>query len=183
MESGNNTGNAIETIAYGVASATSGIVPVPATKCVLLLLLTAFETSNDLDRLQYGLPVELYKGEEEWSYTLNGWNPTTNGNDTTENKGLFYSDYLYFFVYLGFAGESSTEMYLRTADLMQANMREYTGSDTYSLKKSQVYFKLDSTLRVKPLMLTIPFADEYSNNPKNTTDWCTFDISKIRGYS
>lgn len=176
------TGEAVNDLAQAIAWATQGVVPAPATKSVLLLLLTAFETSKDLDRLQYGLPVELYKKENEWYYTMDKWNPKE--NDLTTSSGLFYSDYLYFFVYLGFADNSTAnEMYLRAADVMQVNMRKYTGSGGYSLNQSQVYFKLDSTLRVKPLMLTLPYSAGYSNNPKDTTDWCTFDISKIRGYS
>lgn len=183
---GNDTGKVINSVAKSISVATEGIIPVVFTKCVLILLLTAVETAQDLNRLQRGLPVEIYKTKDDWYFSFDdeGNSEKSNTQDSTINKGIFYSDYLYMFLYLGFEKESTAEeMYLRMADLMQANLRKLNNSSVYSLKKSQVYFKLEAEVRVKPLMLTLPVAASYSNNPKDKTDWCTFKISQIRGYS
>ena len=87
------------------------------------------------------------------------------------------------FLYLGFESNSASEMYRRIGDLIQANMRKYTGKNSYMLKNSKSYFELNATIRVKPLMLTLPMSQDYSNNPKDKSDWCTFEISEMRGYS
>lgn len=50
--------------------ATANIVPAPFTKLVILGIQTALETNHDLNRLQYGLPVEIYKSEEEWMFEI-----------------------------------------------------------------------------------------------------------------
>ena len=179
-----NTGRAINTLANGIATATSGIIPAPLTKTVAILLLTALETAKDLDRLQDGFPVEVYKSADDWVYSIaDNWD-TSPDNDKVCENGLFYSDYLYLFLFLGFKGSSASEMYLRVGDVIQANMRKCTGSATYTLKNSHVYFKIDADIRVKPLMLAMPIAQGYSNNPSTaSTDWCDFNVSEIRGYS
>ena len=181
----NTTAGVIEAVAAGISSATAGVVPVPAIKCVAILLLAACETAKDLDHMSDGFPVVLYKAtDEDWFFTLNYSFSAEEKEDVATKGGLFYSDYIYLFTLLGFKGKSASEMYRRTADVIQANMRKYTGTNTYVLKNAKSYFKLEAKIRVKPLMLALPMAsDGYSNNPKDATDWCTFDISEIRGYS
>ncbi len=177
------TAAAITSAASTISTLTSGIVPIPVTKCVAILLLTALESAKDLDRLQNGFPVELYKKGEDWRFSIDT-NLSTSGGDTkTCENGLYYSDYLYMFVYLGFESDSASEMYRRMGDLIQANMRKYTGKNEYKLKNARTYFKINAKIRVKPLMLALPVSQGYANNPKDKTDWCTFEISEIRGYS
>lgn len=178
----------ISGIATSLSSLTSGIVPAPVFKCIIILILTAFETGEDLNRLQDGFPVEFYKSEDDWRCVLEpgdlSLSPKSGNSNQNKDSGLFYSDYLYLFLYLGFKNEkSASEMYRRTADLVQVNMREYTKDKTYMLKKARSYFELNATIRVDPLMLTLPSAQEFSNNPKDKSDWCTFKIHEIRGYS
>lgn len=180
----NNNATAIHSAALAISGATAGIIPVPAIKCVAILLLTALETANDLDRLQNGFPVELYKKGDEWHFSIGQGLSTSPKEDEGCKNGLFYSDYLYMFVYLGFENESSaSEMYRRVGDLIQVNMRKYTNVDTYMLKNARSYFELNATIRVKPLMLALPVSQGFSNNPKDKNDWCTFEIREIRGYS
>lgn len=180
----NDTARTIDYLAATISGATSGIVPVPVIKCVAILLLTALETAEDLNRLQKGFQVELYKAsDEEWRYSLGMDFSTKGGNSKACDSGLFYSDYIYMFLYLGFESNSASEMYRRIGDLIQANMRKYTGKNSYMLKNSKSYFELNATIRVKPLMLTLPMSQDYSNNPKDKSDWCTFEISEMRGYS
>ena len=134
--------------------------------------------------MQSGFPVELYKTGEQWAYSIGGTELGTSQKEVTCEDGLFYSDYIYLFLYLGFENEkSASEMYRRVGDLIQVNMRKYTGKNTYMLKNARSYFELSATIRVNPLMLALPMAQDYSNNPKDKNDWCTFEIHETRGYS
>lgn len=183
--SSNETAGTIEALAASISAATSGIVPVPAIKCVAILLLTALETAEDLNRLEKGFQVELYKGEDDWRYSISIDFSTKSGTTSKAcENGLFYSDYIYMFLYLGFENDSSaSEMYRRVGDLIQANMRKDTGKNTYMLKNAKSYFELNAKIRVKPLMLALPISQGFSTNPKDKNDWCTFEIHEIRGYS
>lgn len=189
----NTTAAAITTIAAMIQGATGGIVPMALTKVVLIPILTIFETSKDLDRLEAGFPVELYKTTyKEWwvsvpnldsvgSFTSSMSSGAFSGPN--QDNGIFYSDYLMVFVYLGLKSGSAEDMYQRMAEVIQANIRKLSGDNTYSMKKAQVYFKLEATIRVKPLMITLPIFNDYDNNMDTKTDWCTYKISTVRGYS
>ena len=195
-----------------ISKALGSVVPKAVIKVVLLPILTAIETCRDNTRLSAGFPVEIYKvDQDDWwiwpkansdSDTQNDvslgsgyssfFTNLTNGNlFTYENtgEGLFYSDYIMLFVYTGLAsnGEVEKDIYQRVAELIQTNMNKKlgtTGDDNkYSMKKAVMYFKLESQIRVKPLMITLPIFSEYDNGMKTTTDWCTFDITTVRGYS
>lgn len=187
----NETASLINSAAAALSSATGGVVPAAAIKCVSILLMTALETGSDLDRLSKGFQVELYKAtDEEWvcAFSVSGEEENTDfsanvGAGKACENGLFYSDYLYLFVLLGFQSDSASEMYRRTADLIQVNMRQYTGDKTYKLKNSKKYFQINATIRVEPLMLALPMAQLYANNPSDRSDWCTFKIQEKRGYS
>ena len=75
--------------------------------------------------------------------------------------------------------------------LIEANMGKIlsAGADgssaKFDLSKTRMYFSLKAKLRVKPLMVTIPYyLDEYDTKGMRTaTDWCTYDIDIVRGYS
>lgn len=189
----NSTALAISGIAYGIWFATGGIIPEPLTKVVLIPILTIFETSKDLDRLEAGFPVELYKADDaDWWLSVPDVTESVgdftsalkNGvSKNNSDKGIFYSDYLTVFVYLGLKSSSQDDMLQRMAEVIQTNIGKKIGADSgYSLSKSQVYFNLKATIRVKPLMITLPFFDEYSNNMQTETDWCTYTIDTTRGY-
>lgn len=193
-----NTSLTISGIANGIWLATGGIIPEALTKVVLIPILTVFETSNDLDRLEAGFPVELYKTthNEWWVKVPDGKTGTSSvggltnifksgltGSIKNTGNGIYYSDYLTLFVYLGLKSGSAEDMYQRMAEVIQANIRKLSGDNTYSMKKAQVYFKLEATIRVKPLMITLPIFNDYDNNMDTKTDWCTYKISTVRGYS
>ena len=187
----------------GVISSTfSGVIPVSVIKAVLLALMTAVETCTDLRRLSAGFPVEIYKtSTEDWWLDLN---PTDSNyssffkslssegilNKKNKDKGFYYGDYLMLFIYTGFSGNTEgleADMYRRIAEVIQLNINKKLGTmdkkDNYSLKKSVTYFKLNCQIRVEPLMITLPVFSEYTNGMKTTTDWCTFDVATVRGYS
>lgn len=205
--SGNTTAKGINAIANAIMGATGGVIPAAVTKVILLPILTVFETCKDMDRLEAGFPVELYKQAGDWWYSLpdggskisdfmkifpkgDGNEGSSAGNKDNSGKGLQYSDYLTLFVYLGLQSEDSgsEKMYLRMADVIQANMRKATdgslkeGDEPYSLANTQVYFRLKAKLRVEPLMLALPYYTEYVDDPSMRDDWCTFEVETIRGY-
>ena len=188
----NATAIAIDSAAVALSGATGGVVPVPVIKCVAILLLATVETGIDLDRLSNGFQVELYKAElSNWNCAISNsgtgadadFSAKSGSSGSACDKGLFYSDYLYLFVLMGFQSGSASEMYRRTADQIQVNMRKNTGDNTYMMKNAKTYFQVNATIRVQPLMLAMPMAQLYENNPSDRTDWCTFSIQEKRGYS
>lgn len=200
-----NGNTLIEGVANGISMLFGYVIPVPVIKAVLLPILTAIETCRDNTRLSAGFPVEIYKTKkEDWwvwpqdeNVNISGkysefFKALTEGdlfrNENT-GKGFFYGDYIMLFVYTGFAGKNEkleADMYRRTAEIIQQNINKKVKSDDenkYSLKNSIMYFRLDAQIRVKPLMITLPVFSEYNNGMKTSTDWCTFDIETVRGYS
>ena len=195
------TATAIFFAASGVQTLTAGIVPIPVTEAVLIPILTIFETSKDLDRLEAGFPVEIYKMKPgQWWVSLTPQDGSPNHKEPggigafmdqlgrlerhNTGEGIFYSDYLTLFVYLGLNSNAQAGMYQRMAEVIQFNIGTLAKNDTYSLTKSRLYFKLNAQLRVSPLMIALPFFsyDEYQNELDTKTDWCTYNISTVRGY-
>lgn len=184
----NETGKAINALANLICGASSGIIPTPVVKIACILLITGLETGKDIDKIKAGFPVELYKLEHtqwETGFLSDGDVPNIEYKESSE--GIFYSDYIYLFLCMGFNGKKGSEMYLRVGDLIQANMRQTQGNN-YSLKKSRVYFQLNAKVRVDPLMLELPMVSSYTQGIGATEsiakdDWCTFNIKITRGYS
>ena len=196
-----NTGKAIYMVSNAIMTATAGVVPSVAVKAVIICLLTVFETSNDLNRLEAGFSVELYKCEASmWQVSLDyGTNSETSctsvsdilsiietkfGNFTNScENGLRYSDYLCIFMVCGMQSDIGESMTLRCADVIQANMRKIAQDDGYKLENSKTYFELDSKLKVDPLLITLPLYSDYTDlYDSSSTDWCTYNIKTIRGY-
>ena len=193
-----NTGKVFNLVAGAIQNVTCGVVPAPIVKVVLIALITAFETCNDSNRLEAGFPVEIYKAEAtDWqiSFELGGDSDSISGvqsaftekignfTNSCEN-GITYSDYLCMFILCGMQDVKLAEsMTLRCGDLIQTNMRKVTGSDSYKLENSKTYFTFESTLRVDPLLITLPIFSDYNDGYDSTsTDWCTYKIKKTRGY-
>lgn len=175
----------IQGIAAALSAATSGIVPTIFIKVVLLALLAIAETSHDLDVLQAGLSVPIYKTKEDWCFVLTGgWSTDGSAVDKGLDKfGLYYSDYMYLFLLMGFQGDTKSAMCKRIGDVIQVNMRIASAKKDYSLKKSIVYFNLTASVKVKPLMLDLSYAEDYANNPKNDETLFTIKVNETRGYS
>lgn len=189
----NITASTINAIAMGASALTSGIVPPSVIKVVLLLVLSAIETCNDMNRLAAGWPVELYKDENDWQVSLQvqtdsistALSELTRVTEYTNptGKGLFYSDYLTLFVCMGMLNESKAEsMVLRMGDVIQHNMRAVTGEDTYALSNSVTHFKFTGTLEVDPLVVNAPLFNEYNGAFNSETGWGQYKLELIRGY-
>ncbi len=195
------TGKLFSAIGYAIQGATSGIIPEALVKVILITVFAAAETAGDLNRLEAGFPVEIYKSSDsDWRLALpsdsdktgTSFSDATNllkgdlkaANKDGELKGIYYSDYLTVFVYAGLTDSSVAEqMYKRIGEVMQMNMKQHEGiPSNYSMKKAQVYFELNADVRVKPLMITLPHFAEYKNNLSKNTDWCTYHIRTVRGY-
>lgn len=198
---GSETGKAIGAIALAISTATSGIVPIVAIKAVLIALITVFETANDMNRLEAGFSVELYKTDAKmWQVSLDFGEGTEIGDKSISSmlnaiqtkfgnftnsceNGLRYSDYLCIFIVCGMQSDIGESMTLRCADVIQANMRKITKDSGYKLENSKTYFELDSKLKVDPLLITLPLYSDYTDlYDSSSTDWCTYNIKTIRGY-
>ncbi len=195
----NPTSIAINAIADAVALSTAGVVPIPLTKVILLGVLATMETAHDVNRLKAGIPVALYKTinpgdytDTDWYYAIDGFDVASFNVDKepVDENGLYYSDYLYIFLCIGAQSESCYKgMLLRIGDLIGANMVKQ-GESGFDLSKAQCYFKLTSTVRVKPLLLALPIVDSFEVDGdtnaatlRESTDWCFYEVSVIRGYS
>lgn len=196
-----NTGYTINFVASIISDATCGVVPAVAIKAVLIALITVFETANDMNRLEAGFMVELYKNEAKlWQVSLDFGEKTEIGENSISgmlnsiqakfgnftnscDNGLRYSDYLCIFVICGMQSNIGESMTLRCADVVQANMRKITKDSGYKLENSKTYFELDSKLKVDPLLITLPLYSDYTDlYDSSSTDWCTYNIKTIRGY-
>lgn len=200
---GSDTGKAINLAATTISGVFGGIIPPPVIKAVLIPILALVETCMDNQRLAAGMPVELYKiNADDWWLSLevkpgeslkySSFFSKVKGGLTAfeagknKDKGLFYSDYLMLFVYSGLAGGGDLEndMYVRMSELIEHNMRQQNGiPKDYSLSKTRMYFTLNATLRVKPLMVTLAYFDDYDSSMETATDWCTYTVTVTRGYT
>ena len=199
--SGSTTGKTIDVVAKTVSVATGKVVPKIAIKAVLIALISVFETANDMNRLEAGFMVELYKSEAKlWQVSLDFGEKTEIGEKSISGmlnsiqtkfgsftnsceNGLRYSDYLCIFMVCGMQSNIGESMTLRCADVIQANMRKITQDDGYKLENSKTYFELDSKLKVDPLLITLPLYSDYTDlYDSSSTDWCTYNIKTIRGY-
>lgn len=193
---GNTTGRMINAIADSIAGLTAGIVPAPLTKCILIGVLSTVETAHDVARLKAGIPVAVYKVDDKswWvKLTSDNFDSIFSGESLEEPDdtayGIYYSEYLYLFLVMA-ANDSNLykDMLFRTGDLIEANMRQGAGKSGFDLDKSICYFNISGTLEVKPLLITLPIvyntveSDSY-NQVRESTSWCTYEISLTRGYS
>lgn len=187
---GNSTANAINGIAASIMAATGGVVPTAATKCVLIGVLATMETSHDMDLLKKGMPVNLYKGTDtDWCYSISGDKAASfnAGAEKVDQNGIYYGDYLYFFLLSGMANNRTySAMLLRIGDLIEANMNKM-GESGFDLSKSRCYFSLEGEIKVKPLLLDLPIVNSMQGIDTETvtgaSGWCTYKVSLVRGYS
>ena len=189
------TGAEIEIIANAIATATAGVIPPIATKCILITVISTMESCKDLEVLKKGAPVTIYKTkEEQWYYSISPSGANTEfSEDVTkiqpeDSKGMYYSDYMYVFLLLSTMADGGTykSILLRTGDVIEANMRLKKSGD-YDLAKSKCYFKINALIQVKPLMLSLPIVDTLKDVKtiefREQINWRQYTIETIRGYS
>lgn len=189
---GNDTAKVIQGIANAIMTATAGVVPEALTKCVLIGVLATMESAHDMERLKAGVPVALHKNSDKnWYYSISGEKIAhfdEGGSEPVDENGIYYGDYLYFFLLLGTMNSSTySSILLRAGDLIEANMRKMGSDKGFDLSKSRCYFSIGGELKVKPLFLDIPIAHSMQevdvNTMTGTSGWCTYRVDIVRGYS
>lgn len=189
VKDNNPTAAAIEAVAQAVFAATSGIIPAPVTKCILIALLTALETIHDMQVLLKGLPLPVYKMKaDDWACSFS--NPGTS-HDTTPSTDdskvskdgfcMTYGDYMYVFLFCALSSEMAPKAYQRLGRLIECNMQLAKSDDSYDLKKAKTMFTFESNLEVKPLMLDLPLASEYTDGIGESS-WNKYYLEMTRGY-
>ncbi len=188
----NATAESIEIAANLVASLTSGIIPPPVTKCVIIALLTALESVHDMQVLNKGLKLSVYKMDHtEWAYSIpspSGTKVSPKPDDNKASGGSFamsYSDYMFMFLFCAFnktTSNLSKAAYYRMGLLIQENMKKVTGNSKYDLSKAKTMFTFTTELKVEPLMLDLPLASDYTGNLSDASGWNKYSIEVSRGY-
>lgn len=194
----------VRTIAANISGATAGVIPMPLVQAIICLGICAAETAVDMNYLKAGLPVLFVKGQEQLFIDFEV-DPTSFSDSIKECKkyegsmftvgkkeipdgiGMFhYSDYLSMFLFIGLCTNEDT-IYLRTADVIQANMVHNADIEAYeesgfTMDAARTYFYLDSTIKVNPLMVSLPYAQEYGTGALDTSTWNTYTYQATRGY-
>ncbi len=100
---------------------------------------------------------------------------------------LSYSDYLSLAVFLETIAIKDN-LYLRTSDVVQVNMsknkdiEQYTGTG-FQMAKALTYYTIDTSVRVKPMMVALPYGSEYGVHSLLDTDsWNTLEYKAVQGY-
>lgn len=174
-------------ISNGISVATSGIIPEPLVRMVLILILVGMESLNDVSLLLSGIPVQFLKigNDSEWVYSGDYFNGNTTSAARDDNAVRFYySDYMLLLLFLQLKDTAkSNDVYKRIGDVIQANMSQLiTDNKEYQLSKAITQYKIDYTLTVKPLVLNLGIYNGYDNNPAGLTGWRTFSGMLVNGY-
>ncbi len=193
----------ISNVANSISAATSGIIPAPLMKVVMILALVGAESWNDVQLLTQGIPVRLYKSgsnatEAEWVVSLDrkfsdilseyGGGATDTQDGQPDKSGrMFYSDYLTLLLYVQLSSSNETKVnavYKRIGDVIQANMAEkiYENSD-YQLSKCITQFSLSYSAVVKPLVFQLGIYNGYHVDALISDEkWRTISGTMARGY-
>lgn len=152
------------------------------------------EAAFDIQDLSKGLPVLIIKSKDEIVCTVSQFLGTGLDDEVSFNKDKIraqYSDYLTLFLFMKLVGsEGEKKIMLRMGDVIQANMRLMTRNEKFLLSKSNVAYKLDATIIVKPFLSEILMFDDVisvageGNWQKfnGTGAWNQFKVSITRGY-
>jgi hypothetical protein len=194
----NNTAAAILKMAQLASAATR--LPYQLFQAVFILALAATESGVDVKNLMDGHAVALYKRapgdwvcsmEEEfeateWESKINGDANNKEANFEDGKVYLFYSDYLYLFLLMGFISSDTGEaQYLRVGDVIQANMRKTSDGKfegSFLMSDATVYFKLKNKIKVAPLMIALPIFSNDVPSDINSWEYWTFTEEMTRGY-
>lgn len=170
-----------------VAAALEGFAHIPqgVTKTVACLAITAAEAGVDVKYLKQGRPVLLYKSEDKdlvCNYqSVFSSKDTNNRNNLKGRVALQYSDYLKIFLMAKMIGNDENTIYLRVGDIIQANMALSTGNSGFALSKSQVFYSLDSRIRIEPMWSRLLLIDDLGDLSE-ATGWRTTTINITSGY-
>ena len=163
-------------------------IPIPLTKTLICLALTAGEAAMDLQYLKLGVSVPFYKTANCKLYvsyeSIFGSGDTKPQNNESKALCLSYSAYLRLFLIVGLIGsDSSNKIYARIADVVQVNMQKSHNVSSFTMKGATTYYTLSANLEVKPMMTAFTGLDAGLEDMFNATGWRTYSLKLTRGYS
>jgi len=191
----------LKVIANGISAVTQGIIPAPLVKLIIVLGVNAAESAVDRNYLLAGLPVAFYKENPKKQLFINLDLSNTNAfKDAVSSKNtdyassimnvsqppiedslvsFSYSDYISVFLFIELC-TSSDSVYKRTADVIQTTMAQ--NDSEFVLSKSLTYYTIETKVRVKPMMMTLPYAQQSGVTVTDTDTWNTFEYKTSKGY-
>ncbi len=180
----------LKAFALGVNTATHGIIPAGLVKVIICLGLTALESAKDMQTLKAGIPVILVKTAKDDLFVDNWWFDADEkaNTDKTTKVTFFYSDYMKLLLFLKLMGSEESNVYGRVADVIQTNMDKCVlktgeGDEPFLFSKAQVYYSINVSLTVKPLMLDTSYVNSIMPDASDRmTKWNKIKYSTVRGY-
>lgn len=153
----------IQTTAASISAASAGIIPIPLIKIAIILAVVMAESLNDITLMKAGMPVALLKNDDTWKTSLSsvfsdmrGGSNRSSGSSGGSGSGVIqfqYSDYLRLFLLLSMIGQHEDAIYLRTADVIQANMQ--SREEGFQMAKAKTWFHIKAKVRVVPTLLNL----------------------------
>ena len=144
--------------AQSLAAALTGFLGIPAltaaTKHALLLAWAYGESLIDVRTLLEGDKVPLRKDAASWTLTLENLGRIVEILDqggSGQEKGLEYRDYLRILLYMG----SRSKQKRRALDLIELNLREMEGSETFRAENCIVGIKTRTEWKIKPVFFSL----------------------------
>ncbi len=159
-------------------------IPVSLTKTIACLAITAGEAAVDIATLKKGIPVIFIKGKDD--LVCNYENIFMGGvenqvEEINDKFALQYSDYLKIFFFIKLIGKDEALIYVRTADVIQANMTLASGESGYALSKARAYFDLSATVLVEPMWSRL-LAIDNMGDLSTAKGWRSYSFKLRRGY-
>ncbi len=195
--------SAVIDISNAIATATQGIIPAPLVRLIICMGVCAAESAVDMNYLKAGLPVAFYKSDAENQLFIDltldevtmmkalenksmdyvTKNMSVGERSITKSNAAFsYSDYVSVYLFIALCANEDA-IYKRTADVIQLNMIEnYPELGEYKLANAHTYFRIDANIRVKPLMLELPYAKMCGIEAPEDGAWNTLHSEAVRGY-
>lgn len=157
-------------------------IPAALTKTLICLAITIGEASADLAYLKQGIPVLIYKSEEEDVFCnyRNIFLGKEQASGNREGICLQYSDYLKMFLFMKFKSDEN-QVYLRTGDVIQANVSHVTSDFKFELAKSQVFYTLHADVIMEPMWSRLLAIDDLGDLSTGR-GWRTISITTTGGY-
>ena len=158
-------------------------IPVSLTKVLACLAITAAEAGVDIAYLKAGIPVILCKGKGDLFCSYQSLFMGGEQVDPTikDQLRLQYSDYLKIFLFVKLLGKDENMAYVRTSDVIQANMTLVTNNKSFEMAKSQVYFDLKATVLTEPMWSRLLAIDNLGDL-STSKGWRSTTIEMTRGY-
>lgn len=160
-------------------------IPASLTKTLACLAITAAEAGVDIATLKQGIPVVLWKTDDDlvcnYENVFKGTAQGTAQSITDDMIALQYSDYLKIFIFIKLIGQDENLIYARTGDVIQANMTLASGKSDYALSKAKVFYDLDAKVLVEPMWSRLLAIDSVGDLTTQN-NWRTIHVKIKRGY-